>query len=397
MSGERLYADLKRMEIAYLETDIREYEISKSISLVLFDPWALIALKETGRCTISLPEAYFNMDYPGHYFRRLKSVSLLIPCVTGPYTSVNCTLTLVNSKVRTDNKANSSTDYASDAHFLTNYAATQSIATSTAQNDSGLFEVNFQDPRYLPFEGAGAISTWQIELPPDCNAFDFETISDVVLNIKYTARDGGDNLRAFARQAAALPIPPMQGANATNLPAFPPQTDLRRLFSLKHEFSSEWYKFLNPADTAPNQSMQIALTIERFPYQYRGKKITISSVDLFLKFKDLHDPKTFAHDGTPLGDYAGGTALALSLQPATGSPANGKLTSAGTFLNGLPFATIPLTQTPPVGWALIAQSTDIQNIATSLRDAVTTGTTTVYHLNPDVIDDILLVCHYSTK
>jgi hypothetical protein len=27
-----------------------------------------------------------------------------------------------------------------------------------------MFELNFRDERYLPFEGAGAISTWQLEL-----------------------------------------------------------------------------------------------------------------------------------------------------------------------------------------------------------------------------------------
>jgi hypothetical protein len=30
----------------------------------------------------------------------------------------------------------------------------QSIATSNAQNDDGMFELNFRDERYLPFEGA---------------------------------------------------------------------------------------------------------------------------------------------------------------------------------------------------------------------------------------------------
>jgi len=263
LSGERLYADLKRMEIAYLETDVREFEISKSISLVLFDPWALIALKETGLCTVNLPEAFLDLDYPGHYFRRLKTVSLAIPCVTGPYTSVNCTLTLLNSKVRVDNTASTPTDYASDAHFITKYAVTQSIATSTAENDSGLFQVNSQDARYLPFEGAGVISTWQIELPQDCNAFDFESISDVVLNLKYTSRYGGDNLRTFARQAALLPTPPAQATTTPtpgSSPQFPPkQSDLRRLFSLKHEFPREWYKFLHPADTATSQSIKSRL------------------------------------------------------------------------------------------------------------------------------------------
>jgi hypothetical protein len=40
----------------------------------------------------------------------------------------------------------------------------QSVATSNAQNDSGLFELNFRDERYLPFEGTGAISSWRLEL-----------------------------------------------------------------------------------------------------------------------------------------------------------------------------------------------------------------------------------------
>jgi hypothetical protein len=40
-----------------------------------------------------------------------------------------------------------------------------SIAASTA-HDSGVFELNFRDERYLPFEGAGAInSTWTLDLP----------------------------------------------------------------------------------------------------------------------------------------------------------------------------------------------------------------------------------------
>jgi Tc toxin complex TcA C-terminal TcB-binding domain len=64
-AGEGLYADLKRMEIAYLDQNRREYEITKYISLVLLDPLALVTLKETGQCIISLPEALFDLDYPG--------------------------------------------------------------------------------------------------------------------------------------------------------------------------------------------------------------------------------------------------------------------------------------------------------------------------------------------
>ena len=51
--------------------------------------------------------------------------------------------------------------------------ARESIATSGGQNDSGLFELNFHDDRYLPFEFQGAVSRWRIEMPREDNYFHF--------------------------------------------------------------------------------------------------------------------------------------------------------------------------------------------------------------------------------
>ena len=92
LSGEKLQYDLRRLEAAYLEQNRREFELTKHISLALLDPLALVKLRETGRCFFSLPEEIFDLDYPGHYFRRIKSVSLTLPCVVGPYTTISCTL-----------------------------------------------------------------------------------------------------------------------------------------------------------------------------------------------------------------------------------------------------------------------------------------------------------------
>ena len=365
LAGESLYTDLKRLEMAYVDQNKREYEITKYISLVLLDPIALITLKETGQCVVSLPEALFDADYPGHFVRRIKCFSLTIPCVTGPYTSVNCTLTLLSNKIRIDNLASGPDDYSQDSHFITNYAATQSIATSSAQNDSGMFELNFRDERYLPFEGAGVISNWRIELPLDCNAFDFETISDAVINLRYTARDGGDALRAAAKQAA------------TQLA----QGKLLRFFSLRHEFPTEWYRFLHPADADPSQNMQIALGIERFPFQYRGKKIDFSKVDLLLKFKDIHDPQRFSTE-TPLGDFAKGAGNAGSLdvyissspfapgqqpQPPAWPPQNATkitLQSTATNFGGSPYNSAPLPGSLAMWWIqLFTNPKNLGNVA----------------------------------
>ena len=45
-------------------------------------------------------EELFDLDYPGHYFRRIKSVSLTLPCVAGPYTNISCTMRLLKNSLR---------------------------------------------------------------------------------------------------------------------------------------------------------------------------------------------------------------------------------------------------------------------------------------------------------
>lgn len=116
-----------------------------------------------------------------------------------------------------------------------------------------------------------------------------QTISDLVINLKYSARDGGDALRAVAKQTAILPGPTDQGRLTADSASIPAQNNLVRFFSVRHEFPTEWYKFLNPLGTDTAQTMLLALTRERFPFQYHGKKISIKQVDLLLKFKDIYN------------------------------------------------------------------------------------------------------------
>ncbi len=202
LAGEKLQHDLRRMEMAYLDQNRRELEITKHISLAQIDPLALIRLRETGLCDFSLSEALFDQDFQGHYFRRIKTVSLTVPCVTGPYTGLNATLTLQSSSVRTITtpiadgyaRRDNETDEA-NSRFVDVIGSSESIVTSNGQNDSGLFEPNLHDERYLPFEGKGVISTWHLEIDPATNAFDLGTISDVIVHLRYTAQDGGTSLK----------------------------------------------------------------------------------------------------------------------------------------------------------------------------------------------------------
>jgi hypothetical protein len=93
---------------------------------------------------------------------RIKTVALSIPCVTGPYAGIHCKLSLLRSSIRVSSLLGDgyARDESSDDSRFRDFAgAIQSVVTSSAQNDAGLFDVNLRDERYLPLEGAGAIST----------------------------------------------------------------------------------------------------------------------------------------------------------------------------------------------------------------------------------------------
>lgn len=268
LAGEKLYLDIKRMEMAYHDLNQREYELTKHVSLLQVSPLALLQLRTTGRCIVSLPEELFDIDCPGHYFRRIKNVALSIPCVTGPYTSVNCTLTLTKSSIRKSALIGDSYARvdAEDSRFSDYFGSLQSIVTSSGQNDSGLFETNLRDERYLPFEGSGVVSEWQLQLPanPSNNdplQFDYNTISDVILHIRYTAREAGGLLKNGAIANLKTQIDAAQTFGSV------------RLFSLRHEFPTEWAKFkgVKVGGTITDAELSLDIREEHFPYWSRGR------------------------------------------------------------------------------------------------------------------------------
>ncbi len=264
LSGEALYLDIKRMEMAYHDNNKRELELTRHVSLRQLNPLALLSLRATGTCQVTVPEWLYDLDCPGHYMRRMKSVALSIPSVVGPYTSVNCTLSLLKSSLRKSPIAGD--DYArqgsEDDRFVDYIGAVQSIATSSGQNDSGMFETNLRDERFLPFEGAGVESTWKLDLPKDYRAFNYDTISDVILHIRYTARQGVDPTKVKAALDDLF-----QEAS---------QSNLALLFSLRHDFPTEWSAFVNGAG-----DFTATIRKDYFPYFTQGKKITIIGLEFY--------------------------------------------------------------------------------------------------------------------
>jgi hypothetical protein len=265
LAGERLQLALRTMEKAYLDANVREYELNKHISLRLHFPLQFLRLKTTGACEIQIPEWLFDLDYSGHYMRRIKNVMLTIPTVTGPYTGVHCRLTLLSSQVRVDpslscppakccGKCECENEYETchcDPRIVRQYGAREAIATSSGQNDSGMFELSFRDERYLPFEFLGAVSRWRIELPRDNNFFDTDTLSDVVFSLNYTAREGGDVLSAAANEAAQCHV--RHGWS---------------LFDVRNEFPDAWHVFQSGTrrDRECDRLLTLSLSRRLFPF-----------------------------------------------------------------------------------------------------------------------------------
>ncbi len=302
LAGEQLSYDLHRMETSYLENNRREYELTKHISLALIDPVSLLQLRQTGECFIELPEQLFDLDYPGHYLRRIKSVAVTVPCVTGPFGGVNCTLAMMQSRVRLSTDTTSGYAYQSpDPRFSDTLAGSQSIVTSGGQADTGLFETNLRDERYLPFEGAGAISRWQVQLPADTNRLRRDSITDFVLHVRYTARDGGPSLQAAARSAV------VDQAYKIGI----------RLLSLRQNATDRWAQFASWAASGPTDPLTLTLDLntDLFPSQ-APPNIGINQLQLLI-LTTAALPANAAIGITSPGS-ASATSVALAPNPALG-------------------------------------------------------------------------------
>ena len=147
------------------------------------------------------------------------------------------------------------------------YGAKDAIATSSGQNDSGLFELNFRDERYLPFEFHGAVCRLRIELPPENNYFPMESLTDVLLHLNHTAREGGEMLRRTSSRSAQRHLP---GSGWC-------------FFDVRHEFPDAW-QLLHDTRGDKDASAKLALCLERkmFPYIPSAGELSITGMAILF-------------------------------------------------------------------------------------------------------------------
>ncbi|SEE14533.1 Tc toxin subunit A-related protein [Pseudomonas kilonensis] len=196
-AGEQLKLSLLNMQAEYLRRSERELEIRKTISLrqlndqtktkTINKPWLeMHAELKKGQCEFELSQELFESDYKEqkHYLRRIKTISVSLPAVVGPYENIRAILTQTSSKVLMSHDAK--------GQAMEGRRANQQIALSTGVDDNGLFTLNFNDERYLPFEYTGAISKWKLTFPNfEAQKDLLDSLTDVIVHVSYTARVGG--------------------------------------------------------------------------------------------------------------------------------------------------------------------------------------------------------------
>ncbi|MBX8619942.1 toxin [Pseudomonas cichorii] len=192
-AGESLKLDLLRMDAAYLARNDRKLEIVKTVSVRQLpisteeDPsinrgWdAVVArLADESIAEFEITQAMLDADYPGHYLRRIKRVSVSLPVTVGPYQDIRATLTQTYNAVQMNGPQGAPKE---------NMRASQQITVSTSVDDDGLFVFNFDDERYLPFEGTGAISRWALKFSASQEDM-IASITDIIVHLRYTAKSG---------------------------------------------------------------------------------------------------------------------------------------------------------------------------------------------------------------
>lgn len=284
LAGEGLMLSLAQMEKAYIENNARDYEIEKTISLLHLDPVKFIEFKEgingegKGNLSFELTEQLFDFDFPGHYCRKIKSISVTIPAIVGPYQNVSATLTQNGYKIVTQPKIaavkhliNPHNPAPSDGSLVEGKPPYQRIALSRGMSDAGLFMLDLHDERYLPFEGTGVVSSWTLSLPPETNRFDLSSISDIILKVQYTAKEGGES---FAND--------VKGQLSSQQPPYPYTP--AKIFDLKQAFPGEWLRFIGSAPQ--NGRQQISFPLTDTTILPNLKDVSLKTADVILQTAD---------------------------------------------------------------------------------------------------------------
>jgi hypothetical protein len=204
---------------------------------------------------------HFDRDFPGHYLRMIKRVRASVIALASPTEGIHATLT--NNGIGRIVLQNGSSFIEREIR-----RSPESIAFTSTQNATGLFELQQDNSKLNPFESMGVDTFWELEMPKASNRFDYGTIADVLLTIEYTALNSYD----YRKQV----IERLDRSFSAD-----------RAFSFHHELADQWYDLNNPDLT--DQPMTIQFETSRSDFAPNLEDLMIRQVVLYFSRKDGSD------------------------------------------------------------------------------------------------------------
>ncbi|WP_162524133.1 neuraminidase-like domain-containing protein [Photorhabdus khanii] len=201
MAGETLMLNLAQMEQKYLEKDERAKEVMRTVCLsevyanlssgkiddlaaaladVINNPNKTYGDGTNGlkvenkqlQATLRLADLKIMDDYPDSLgtVKRIKQISVTLPALVGPYQDVRAVLSYGDPKGLA--------------------RGCDALVVSHGMNDSGQFQLDFNDSRRLPFEGIPVADGGTLTMSfPDATGKQKDlllSLSDMILHIRYT-------------------------------------------------------------------------------------------------------------------------------------------------------------------------------------------------------------------
>jgi hypothetical protein len=238
----RLLQDITRLDQYAFETERRKLHLVQTVALSELVGSELQQFRETGVLTFATPQELFDREFPGHYLRLIKRVSVSVIALVPPVRGIRATLSASGVSRAVVARGPFAT--------ATLRRDPESIAFTSPLKATGLFDAEPDAGLLLPFEGMGVDAVWRLELPRAANPFDFRTIADVLLTIEYTTLDSAEHRRGV-----------ISGLDRT--------VSGDRTFSLRDQFVDTWFDLSNPdtVDAAQRMRAHVPLTPEDFPAQ----------------------------------------------------------------------------------------------------------------------------------
>jgi hypothetical protein len=234
LGAEQLESDLERMEQYRLGSDVRKKEIEKTISLSNIAPSEFANFRKTGKLEFATLQSWFDRDFPGHYMRMIRDVNITVLGLIPPNEGIHATLSNPGNSWIVTNTAGTEPSLI--------YRLPESIALSKYINANGLFELRPDDKMLFPFEGSGVATSWTLDMTKGANRFDFNSIADVLLTIRYTAMDEWEYKNKVLEKL---------GWDNEGFVS----TSSNRYFSIRNEFPDQWYYFHNPIEGITEDSL----------------------------------------------------------------------------------------------------------------------------------------------